>query len=563
MIYERLKLMREILADKGSIYIHLDPTMSHRVKIIMDEVFGPSNFRSEIVWRRSNSHNKLTGQYGPIHDSILYYTKGDEYTFHPGTTPFSSGYIRSRFKYEDHRGIYQPNYLTGPGRRAGESGKPWRGFDPTSKGRHWAIPRSLIRLLDLDVSGMSTHAVLDLLLENDLLVIPKKVGGQPMYKQYLTEGIPYQDVWGYLPNSHGYLYGTEECLDQDIKWLEQEDEKLGFATQKPEGLLRRIIRTSSNPGDLVADFFYGSGTTLAAAEKLGRRWLGCDLGRWGVHVSRKRLLGIPDCKPFEVMNLGHYERQFWQGAAFGGGREVSERTLYEYIAFVLKLYGAQPISGSSYLHGRKGGAVVHVGSVDSPVTIHEVARALEECSAFDQKELHVLGWEWEMGLAGPNAAGSGGTPGGPMQEEARRLGIKLLLLQIPREVMEQQAVDRGDIRFFELAYLEVAMSTPNGPRSLRVMLEDFVVPNTELIPEEVREKVEKWSDYVDYWAVDWDFRNDSFTQGWVAYRTRRDRRLPLTSDSHTYEEPGTYRVAVKAIDIFGNDTTRVVEAEVG
>lgn len=441
MIYERLTLMREALTDKGSIYIHLDPTMSHRVKIIMDEVFGPSNFRSEIVWRRSNSHNKLTGQYGPIHDSILYYTKGDEYTFHPGTTPFSSGYIRSRFKYEDHRGIYQPNYLTGPGRRAGESGKPWRGFDPTPKGRHWAIPRSLIRLLDLDVSGMSTHAILDLLLEKDLLVIPKKVGGQPMYKQYLTEGIPYQDVWGYLPNSHGYLYGTEECLDQDVKWLEQEDEKLGFATQKPEGLLRRIIRTSSDPGDLVADFFCGSGTTLAAAEKLGRRWLGCDLGRWGVHVSRKRLLGIPDCKPFEVMNLGHYERQFWQGAAFGGGREISERTLYEYIAFVLRLYGAEPITGSSYLHGRKGGAVVHVGSVDSPVTIHEVARALEECLAFGQKELHVLGWEWEMGLVGPDADGSG--QGGLMQEQARRLGVKLLLLQIPREVMEQQAVDRG------------------------------------------------------------------------------------------------------------------------
>ena len=141
--------------------------------------------------------------------------------------------------------------------------------------------------------------------------------------------------------------------------------------------------------------------------------------------------------------------------------------------------------------------------------------------------------------------------------------MKLLLLQIPREVMEQQAVDRGDVRFFELAYLEVGLENPDGPRSLKVTLGDFVVPNTELIPEEVREKVEKWSDYVDYWAVDWDFRNDSFTQGWVAYRTRRDRSLPLVSDVHEYEEPGTYRVAVKAIDVFGNDTTRIVEAEVG
>ncbi len=323
MIYERLLLMHQMLADHGSIYVHLDPTMSHRVKVIMDEVFGSSNFRSEIIWRRSNSHNKLTGQYGPIHDSILYYTKSDRYIFHPGTSPFSRGYIKSRFKYQDHRGIYQPNYLTGPGRRSGESGKPWRGFDPTPKGRHWAIPRSLAKLLDRDVSAMSSHEVLDLLLENDLLLIPKKAGGQPMYKQYLTVGIPYQDMWGYLPNSQGYLHGTDECLDQDVKWLEQEEEKLGFATQKPEGLLRRIIQTSSDPGDLVADFFCGSGTTLAVAEKLGRRWIGCDLGRWGVHVSRKRLLDVPNCKPFEVMNLGRYERQFWQGAAFGRRIEVS------------------------------------------------------------------------------------------------------------------------------------------------------------------------------------------------------------------------------------------------
>ena len=164
-----------------------------------------------------------------------------------------------------------------------------------------------------------------------------------------------------------------------------------------------------------------------------------------------------------------------------------------------------------------------------------------------------------MGLAGPN---NEVRHGGLMQEEAKKRGIKLLLLQIPREIMEEQAVDRGDIRFFELAYLEVGIDKPKS-MTVQVSLEDFVIPNTELIPEEARERISEWSDYIDYWAVDWDFRNDSFTQGWVAYRTRRDRSLELSSDRHTYEEPGTYRIAMKVIDVFGNDTTQVHEVEVG
>jgi hypothetical protein len=342
----------------------------------------------------------------------------------------------------------------------------------------------------------------------------------------------------------------------------QSRERLGYDTQKPEALLKRVIELSSNPGDLVADFFCGSGTTMAVAEKLGRRWIGCDIGRWGIHVSRKRLLDVPECKPFEVLNLGRYERQFWQGTTFGldgAGGGVSEQALYEYLAFVLRLYGAQPVAGLANLHGKKGSALVHVGAVDAPVTVDEIGGALEECAALRQSELHVLGWEWEMGLAGPN---NDYHHGGLMQEEAKKRGIKLLLLQIPREVMEQEAVDRGDVKFFELAYLDAEVERLSGLRA-KVSLEDFVIPNTDLIPEEVRDRVNKWSDYIDYWAVDWDFRNDSFMQGWVAYRTRRDRSLSLRSDEHTYEEPGTYRVAVKVIDIFGNDTTQAYAVEVG
>lgn len=348
-----------------------------------------------------------------------------------------------------------------------------------------------------------------------------------------TKGLPLRDVWDI-----SIIAGVGH-------------ERVGYPTQKPEALLERIIASCSSEGDLVADFFSGSGTTLAVAEKLGRRWIGCDLGRWSVHVTRKRLLGIANCKPFEVLNLGKYERQYWQDVTFGEAKEkpLAEQALYEYLAFILKLYGAQPVAGMAHLHGKKGKAMIHIGAVDAPVTIAEIDAAVDECAKLKQGELQVLGWEWEMGLYDL------------MVEAAKKKGIKLLLLQIPREVMEQQAAAKGDVRFFELAYLEAEIKQPKK-LTAQVALTDFVIPNTELIPEDVRSKVKKWSDYIDYWAVDWDFRNDTFMQGWVAYRTRKERKLPLGSDTHTYEKPGKYRILVKVIDIFGNDTSQAFDVEI-
>jgi len=328
-------------------------------------------------------------------------------------------------------------------------------------------------------------------------------------------------------------------------------ERVGFDTQKPEGLLSTLVSALSKDNSIVADVFCGSGTTLAVAEKLGRRWIGCDLGRWAIHVTRKRLLGIENCKPFEVLNLGKYERQYWQGVTFGEAKEkpLTERALYEYLAFILKLYGAQPVAGLEHIHGKTGRALVHIGAVDAPVTISEIDAAIDECAKLKQLELHVLGWEWEMGLYDL------------MVEQAKKKGVKLVLLIIPREVMEEQAAAKGDVRFFELAYLEAKIDQSKKLTS-QVALKDFVIPNTELIPEDVRSKVKKWSDYIDYWAIDWDFQNDTFMQGWVAYRTRKERKLPLTSDPHTYEKPGKYRILVKVVDIFGNDTSQAFDVEV-
>lgn len=217
-------------------------------------------------------------------------------------------------------------------------------------------------------------------------------------------------------------------------------ERLGYDTQKPESLLTRIIKASSNEESLVADFFCGSGTTLAVAEKLGRRWIGCDLGKWALHTTRKRMLDIVNCRPFEILNLGKYERQHWQTTTFNKNGKSSrhEQSFLEYLTFILTLYGARPLKDQGYLHGKKGNAMVYVGTVDAPVTIGEIDQALDECIKIGQGELHILGWEWSIGLSGPNIP-----KGSLMRDIASQKGINLLLFQIPREVMEQQIAGGG------------------------------------------------------------------------------------------------------------------------
>jgi hypothetical protein len=260
---------------------------------------------------------------------------------------------------------------------------------------------------------------------------------------------------------------------------------------------------------------------------------------------------MEDCKSFEVLNLGKYERKYWAVSTFGEDLDNDGLiSLYEYVAFVLKLYGATPAAGMQHLHGKNGSAFVHVGAVDSPVTIDEIVACVDEAVALKAKEVHLLGWEWEMGLHDP------------ITDIAKHRGVNLVLRQIPREVMEQQAAAKGDVEFFELAYLDVDVKPTRKKHEVVAKLKNFVIPNPELVPDEVRSKIKKWSDFVDYWAVDWNFSDDTFMQGWVTYRTRKNRSLDLDSDPHVYAAPGTYSVMVKVIDIFGNDTSKIIPVKV-
>lgn len=285
MIAVRLVELHRVLKPSGSIYLHCDPTAGPYLRVLMDAVFGPTNFRSEIVWRRSNAHSKLTRQFGPIHDTVLFFAKSDNTKFHPGMRPHYRQYIAEQFTHADEHGSYRINEITGSGTRSGESGQPWRGIDITARGRHWAIPKSLTSELGLE--GISQHQKLDALADKGEIVFSSS--GFPRYKQRVTPGVPYQDIWAYQPYTDGLLEGTDDRIDQDVKWLEDEEERLGYQTQKPLGLLERIISSSSDPKGIVLDPFCGCGTAVHAAQKLGRTWIGIDITHLAIGLIRRRM----------------------------------------------------------------------------------------------------------------------------------------------------------------------------------------------------------------------------------------------------------------------------------
>ena len=297
----------------------------------------------------------------------------------------------------------------------------------------------------------------------------------------------------------------------------------------------------------MLDCFVGSGTTAAVAEKLGRRWIGVDIGRFAIQTTRKRLLDIPGCRPFEVQNLGRYERSHWQGVESPNGNTVAE-----YIDFILDLYKSQPMPGQfQNLHGIRDGVAVHVGSTDAPISADELRAAVTECADNGFAAIDVLGWEWEMGL---NPA---------LRDELRQSsGVAIRLLNIPREILDQRNINAGDINFFELSVADARVTSPHR-MAAQVELASFIPAIDEYMQQRLSSVPTEWSDWIDYWSVDFEYDGNVFVNQWQSYRTRRERSLNLMSDPHEYEESGHKSILVKVIDIFGNDTTIELHHEAG
>ena len=607
MIYERLILMRDLMHEDGSIYLHLEPDVGNLIRVVLDEVFGRDCLRTEIAWKRTSSHGNVSRTYGEIWESIYFYTKSSQrWNWNEQRIPFDKDYIESHFTGREADGRrFTTSDLVNPGYRPNLCYE-YKGYPPHRNG--WKV--SLEKMTEWDKQGR--------------LYFPTEPDGRIRLKRYLDEtpGQIAQNLW------------------VDISPINsQAREAQGYKTQKPEALLERIIQASSNEGDVVADFFVGSGTTAAVAEKLGRKWIATDLGKFGVHTTRKRLIQVQrelkatgkPFRAFEVLNLGRYERQAYLNVAGRLTGKKKEQALarkeQEFRDLILKAYRAEPLPEAGFFHGKIGARLVVVGPINLPVGRLFVEEVITECRKRGATRVDVLAFEFEMGLFPA------------VLDEAKQKGIDLSPKTIPPEVFDKRAVERGQVRFQDVAFIEV---TPRFDKkdqlTLAVELTDFSVYYSQgladAIAADLKEgksevvcdagaliKISKdkqglitrdvltkhWTDWVDYWAVDFNYESQReiikvpkgagintvqghlpdqeppqrelelpardfeerwtgayiFENEWQSFRTRQKRALDMTTAPHTYEAPGRYTIAVKVIDIFGNDTMTLVPITVG
>ncbi len=528
MLYERLMLMKQLLHQDGTIWVHCDWRLSGAIRLLMDEVFGADAFINDIAICYSGPTNQKRN-FPRKHDTVFFYAMSDQYCFNLEET---------RVEYK------KSNLATGKTSLAG------RADDEA--------------LLELDARG-------------------KQV----------------EDYWLDIRSGSHIPKSVRQEADE-------------YPTLKDPKLLERIIKTCTNPGDLVADFFCGSGTTPAVAERLNRPWISADLGRFAIHTTRKRMITVQreraaeelPYRAFEILNLGSYERQYFAGVDLSLPEEQraasSAQRQEQFISLILQAYGAQRAEQLSGFHGTRDNAAVFVGPLDAPVTQDDVRRVIDSAKQASITRIDVLGFEFEMGIKPA------------MADEARIEGVSLSLRYIPNDVFDRRAIAKGDVQFLDVGYLEVkAEQSKKG--EVVVKLLDFGVFYSQddadaaaaglknggsrviidggqvvRVSKSKQGKVAKelltksWKDWIDYWAVDFDFESQKeiirleqdglkvdtwtgryiFENQWQDFRSRGNRELQTSSAKHTYDTPGTYKIAVKVVDVFGNDTTKVVELKV-
>jgi len=601
MIYERLVLMRDLLAEDGSIYVHCDWRVSSYLRLVCSELFGDKFFRNEIVWKRKGGSANPSNRLGVMTDSILWYSKSDKIVFNQQYSSDSTEvkeYIKQRFNNVDENGrSYMKSPIVSPNPRPNLI-YDYKGYKPPKNG--WSISIEVMKKWD----------------KEGKLYFPPKTQGNRIYRKIYKdeyEGQPVQNLW------------TDIFVINPVA-----NERLDYPTQKPESLIRRIIKSSSNENDLVADFFCGSGTTLAVAEELCRKWIGADLGKFAIHTTRKRMIGVQrqlkkegkDFRAFEVLNLGKYERVHYVGINLNLREEEQKKQLEQkekdFIALILRAYKAEPVENSKCFYGKKGGRFVSIGPINLPVTRLFVEEIILESIKKNISRVDILAFEFEMGLF-PN-----------IQEEAKAKGIDLALKYIPRDVFDKRAVARDQIVFHDVSYIEVRPhvhknsvaveltdfsvfynqdTLANATTSLGVGKDTIIVQNGKIIKiskdkdgivtRDVLTK--KWTDWIDYWSVDFDFESKReitrvkkilsadeqsnlkglepeqksletweekwtgdfiFENEWQSFRTKKDRTIELQTPFHDCK-PGRHKVAVKVVDIFGNDTMKILDVNVG
>ncbi len=528
MIYERLILMHDLLAEDGSIYVHCDWRVTALIRLALDEVFGGDHLRNEIIWTFTGPGSPGMSQFNRKHNTIHWYSKS-----------------KSKWIFEDQKIRVAHDEKTSGNFKSGLEGSGFRA---------------------------------------DTYKLPE----------------------GKIPESWWEMAIAQRFPVDGIK-------RVGYPTEKPWALIERIIEASSRPGDLVADFFCGGGIVPAVAEKLGRKWIGADLGKFSIHTTRKRMIGVQrglkaegkDYRAFEILNLGKYERQHYVGVNANLREEQRQKQLEEkeaaFLDLILRAYRAERTDGFASFHGKRAGRLVAVGPVNMPVSRLFVEEVILECRKKHITKVDILGFEFEMGLF-PNVL-----------DEARGKGIDIAPKYIPADVFDKRAVEKNQVVFHDVSFIEVKPHVKGG--SVAVELTDFSVfysqdsiANAEATLKDKGSKIvvekgqivkvskdkdgivaretltQNWTDWIDYWSVDFDFENKReiirtqnldtgeweeswtgdyiFENEWQSFRTKKDRKLELTSVFHECSA-GRRKIAVKVVDIFGNDTMTIAEVTVG
>jgi DNA modification methylase len=540
MLYERLQLIKPILAEGASIFVHCDYRVNSSLRIIMDELFGKDNFRNELIWCFS-SPGRSSNTFASKHNTIFWYSNGNDWTFNGDDVriPMAAG----NTKYNDS----------------------------------------------------STYGVKVVEKDGKRYRVSKSAGKEYWYD--IDKGKIPEDWW------------------TDIQYLQQQiTERVDYPTQKPEKLLERIIKATTNEGDIVADFFVGSGTTSAVSEKLGRKWVVSDIGKFSIHTTKKRMIGIQrqlksegkNWQAFELLNLGKYERGMLIASHTGleNDKLIDERQLQkdkQFEKIILRAYKANEIDTDLVFTGSKNNRLICIGPINLPVTRLFVEKIIEQCNKIQCTKADILAFEYEMGLF-PN-----------IQEESRKLGVDLSFKYIPRDIFDKRAVDSGQVKFHDVAYVEVRTliekntvqielvdysvgyqqdSISNAEKELSKAGSKIVVENGQVI-KIIKDKdgiytrevlTKTWRDWIDYWSIDWDFANRKeivninnkvtgeietqwtgdfiFENEWQSFRTKSDRKIEFLSVKVEIPE-GIRKVAIKVVDIFGNDTMKIVDLKLG
>ena len=514
MIYPRLMLMKEMLSEKGSIYVHIDWHIGAYVKVVLDEIFGKENFRNEIIWKRGTVKGaKAVGnQFARNHDMILYYSKGNDYVYHTQYLPYSEEYIKQRYTKNDNDG-------RGP-------------------------------YTDQAIGTRSEESLVEMAKDNRIFITST---GKRRVKYYLSEakGIAMDDSWNDISEVNSMA-----------------KENVGYATQKPEALLERIIKSSSNEGDLVCDFFGGSGTTAAVAERLGRRWITCDIGKPASLVMRKRFID-QEVNPFLYQSIGDYQKE-----AFHNNKKL--RRVGDLSQVVLGLFGALPFSPEQvsdrnfgYVKGTRN--LVMVDSPNRLTTAATVRRAVEAKASLlggDWDKVIVLGWNFAFDIS-------------QAIEKYKNSNVEVLV--IPPDLLDKlskkgfkKLIADKTVRFSSLQYLVVnpveVTVNGNGEDELDISLSNYVLLSPDNIPldDKDKENLQKVMEQdplslIEYWCIDPDYDGDTFRSTWQDYRENVDNDSdPLHcvySTRIAMPHKDERKVCVKAVDVFGFESQVILDVK--